>query len=316
MKRFHLAIVVMLLTSGGMVGFFVLPQLSAEEYEPEGPIGGKDDIKLPAPEYDSSISIEQGLLWRRTVRAYKNEPLTLAAVSQLLWAAQGITEPTRGLRTAPSAGALYPLELYVVVGNVEGVRSGVYKYKPQEHELVKVKDGDVRAELSAAAMGQAHVATGAIVIVFSAVYERTTQVYGDRGIRYVHMEAGHAAQNVYIQAISLSLATGVAGSFGDEDVKGVLNMLEDEQPLYLMPVGAYDYGSSPFEITNTAAGAGGKAQLSWNSGPGRYTIWSCPDLLTAAWTKAATVSSGGTSTTWTHPDTAPTRTLFYRIAKE
>lgn len=295
---------------------FVLPRLSAEEHEPKGPIGGKDDITLPPPVHDSGVSIEQALLWRRTVRAYKSEPLTLSAVAQLLWAAQGITEPTRGLRTAPSAGALYPLEVYVVVGNVQGVTQGVYKYKPHEHKLVKVRLGDVRAELSAAAQGQSHVRTGAIVIAFSAVYERTTQVYGDRGIRYVHMEAGHAAQNVYLQAISLSLATGVAGSFRDDEVKAVLNMPDSEQPLYLMPVGAYEYGSSRFEITEMAAGTGGKAQFTWNSGPGRYTIWSCPDLVAGAWTKAATVSSEGTSTTWTHPDPPTSPTLFYRIGKE
>jgi len=317
MRRFHLVIVVMLLISGGTVGFFPSPQLKGEEHEPKGRVGATGAIQLPGPEYDSSTSIEQGLLWRRTVRAYKDEPLTLAEVSQLLWAAQGITEPTRGLRTAPSAGARYPLEVYVVVGNVQGIKNGVYKYKPQEHQLTKIRDGDVRAELSAAALGQSHVRTGAIVIVFSAVYERTTQAYGDRGVRYVHMEAGHAAQNVYLQAISLSLATGVAGEFRDEEVKGVLNMREDEQPLSLMPVGAYEYGSFPFEITKMAAGTGDKAQLTWNSGPGeRYTIWSCPDLVAGAWTKATTVSSEGTSTTWTHPDTPPSRTLFYRIGKE
>jgi len=313
MKRFHLVIVVMLLTSVGIVGFLLLPQLRGEEYGPKGLTAGKGDIELPGPEYDSSISIEQGLLWRRTVRAYKDEPLTLTGVSQLLWAAQGITEPTRGLRTAPSAGARYPLEVYVVVGNVQGLKTGVYRYKPVEHELAKVRDGDVRAELSAAALGQNHVRTGAIVIVFAAVYERTTQAYGDRGIRYVHMEAGHAAQNVYLQAISLSLATGVAGEFRDEEVKGVLNMLEDEQPLSLMPVGAYEYGSSPFEITSMAAGTADKAQLTWNSGPGeRYTIWSCSDLVAGAWTEAATLSSEGTSTTWADEGTtSPCK--FYRI---
>lgn len=149
------------------------------------------EIALPTPQYDSNVSIEEVLLKRRSIREYTNEPLTLQQVSQLLWAVQGITDP-RGYRTVPSAGALYPLEVYVVVGNVENLEEGVYKYKPHEHELVKVLDGDKRAELATAALGQTWVKEGAINIVITAVYERTTVKYGGRDIRYVHMEAGHA----------------------------------------------------------------------------------------------------------------------------
>jgi len=149
------------------------------------------EIALPTPQYDSNVSIEEVLLKRRSIREYTNEPLTLQQVSQLLWAVQGITDP-RGYRTVPSAGALYPLEVYVVVGNVENLEEGVYKYKPHEHELVKVLDGDKRAELAAAALGQTWVKEGAINIVITAVYERTTVKYGGRDIRYVHMEGGHA----------------------------------------------------------------------------------------------------------------------------
>jgi hypothetical protein len=115
----------------------------------------------------------------------------------------------------------------------------------------------------------------------------------------------------------LSLGTGVAGEFRDDEVKGVLNMRENEQPLSLMPLGAYEYGSSPFEITKMTAGTGDEPQLTWNSGPGeRYTIWSCCDLVAGAWTEAARVSSEGTSTTWTHPHTLPNGTLFYRVGKD
>ncbi|MDP3011169.1 MAG: SagB/ThcOx family dehydrogenase [Candidatus Hydromicrobium sp.] len=193
-------------------------------------------IKLPEPGHDSPTSIEQALFKRRSVRDYKDEPLTLTEVSQLLWAAQGITDP-RVLRTAPSAGALYPLEVYVVVGNVSNLSDGIYKYKPHEHELEGIKEGDKRAELYGAALGQSCVKDGAIVIVFSAVYERTTQKYGERGIRYVHIEVGHAAQNVYLQAVSLNLGTVVVGAFQDDAVRMVINMPDEECPLYIMPIG-------------------------------------------------------------------------------
>jgi len=207
-------------------------------------------IKLPEPIYKSNVSVEEALSKRRSIRTYSGENLTIAEVSQLLWAAQGITSPW-GERTAPSAGALYPLELYLVVGNVECFDKGVYKYKPEGHELEKVLDGDKRGELAKAAIGpnQKHVRDAAINIVFTAAYERTTVKYKTlvyeertgasylRGIRYVHMEAGHAAQNVYLQAASLDLGTFVIGAFIDDKVKEVVNAEEQEEPLYIMPVG-------------------------------------------------------------------------------
>ncbi|MEM2933964.1 MAG: SagB/ThcOx family dehydrogenase [Methanocellales archaeon] len=191
-------------------------------------------IKLPNPRYDGEISIEAGLLRRRSIRAYSGGDLKLEEISQLLWAAQGITSPL-GFRTAPSAGALYPLELYLAAGDVEDIDKGVYKYISKEHALIKILDGDVREELASAAVNQRYVSEAAVDIVFSAVYERTMIKYGERGRRYVHMEAGHAAQNVYLQAISLNLGTVVIGGFLDEKVKMILNM--QEEPLYIMPVG-------------------------------------------------------------------------------
>ncbi|MEN4007519.1 MAG: SagB/ThcOx family dehydrogenase [Methanobacteriaceae archaeon] len=211
----------------------MLLQPEVDEPEPEN----EKIIELPEPIHESNTSIEEALLRRRSIREYKDVPLTLAEVSQLLWAAQGITAPAWGGRTAPSAGATYPLETYVVIGNVEGIAEGVYRYIPHEHELVKVRGGDIRDELAVAALGQAWVREGAISIVFSAVYERTTERYGDRGIRYVHMEVGHAGQNVHLQAVSLNLGTVVVGAFHDEDVKRILNMPDNERPLYIMPVG-------------------------------------------------------------------------------
>jgi SagB-type dehydrogenase family enzyme len=195
-----------------------------------------DSITLPEPRFESQVSLEETLLRRRSVREYADLPLSLEEVSQLLWAAQGITSDWGG-RTAPSAGALYPLEVYLVVGNVDNLGAGVYKYQPQEHTLVRVGDSDVRPELASAALGQSFVAEAAVDIVISAVYERTTRKYGDRGVRYVHMEAGHAAQNIYLEAVALDLGTVTVGAFSDEWVMDILGMPESEVPLYIMPVG-------------------------------------------------------------------------------
>jgi SagB-type dehydrogenase family enzyme len=156
--------------------------------------------------------------------------------SQLLWAAQGMSD-SRGFRTAPSAGALYPLEVYLVVGNVQGLAQGVYHYVPGNHQLVKVADGDKRHQLAGAALGQRPVSDGAVSIVFTAVYSRTTGKYGERGIRYVHIEVGHAGQNVCLQATALSLGAVTIGAFSDELVAASLHIPQEEKPLYIIPIG-------------------------------------------------------------------------------
>ncbi len=193
-------------------------------------------ISLPAPRADSDRSLERTLRERRSVRDFRPAALKLAEVSQLLWAAQGITS-REGFRTAPSAGALYPLEVYLVVGRVEGLGAGVYLYRPHGHKLLPVGAGDRRDALAAAAYGQQWVEDGAAVLVFSAVERRTTRKYGSRGVRYVHIEVGHAAQNAFLQAVALGLAAAVVGAFDDARVHDLIDMGEDEQPLYLMPVG-------------------------------------------------------------------------------
>lgn len=193
-------------------------------------------IDLPTPNHSSKTSIEESLLKRRSVREFEDLPLNLREVSQLLWAAQGIKDKGR-YRTAPSAGALYPLEIYIVINNVVSVSKGVYKYNPTKHQLERVLGKDIRKELSAAALGQKWIERASAVIVLSAVYERTTVKYGDRGIRYVHIEVGHAAQNIYLQAVSLNLGTTFVGAFKDEEVKRLLNFPPDEHPLSLMVVG-------------------------------------------------------------------------------
>jgi len=193
-------------------------------------------IKLPEPRLESNASLEETLLNRRSIREYSSSPLTFGEVSQLLWAAQGLTAEWGG-RTAPSAGGLYPLEIYLAAGSVVNLAPGIYKYKPEGHELIKLRDGDEREELAKAALNQTWVKAGAINIVVAAVYERTTKKYGDRGVRYVDMEAGHAAQNLYLQATALDLGMVTVAAFNDEQVRRILDMLTNETPLYVIPVG-------------------------------------------------------------------------------
>jgi SagB-type dehydrogenase family enzyme len=197
----------------------------------------KIEITLPDPVFKSNTSVEEALLKRRSVRRYKDDPLEIKEISQLLWAAQGITSESGGARTAPSAGALYPLELYLVGGNINNLSPGIYLYHPLGHTLSLVAAGDMRESLTSAAHLQGSVNRSAAVIVIAAVYRRTTRKYGARGIRYVQLEAGHAAQNICLQAVSLQIGTVTIGSFTDSLVKKICNLPEDQEPLYLMPIG-------------------------------------------------------------------------------
>ncbi|OGO07027.1 MAG: nitroreductase [Chloroflexi bacterium RBG_13_57_8] len=199
-----------------------------------------ETVNLPIPRLDSDFSLEKAILQRRSVRSFGKGALTLAELSQVLWAAQGVTDPSSGKRSAPSAGALYPLELYIVAGNVSELPPAVYKYKPASHSLVRVKDGDFRQSLSRAAMGQSSVLQGAIDIVITAVYGRVTAKYGEWGTKFAHLEAGHAAQNVCLQVVALGLGTVTVGSFEDASVQEVLGAAAGEIPLYILPVGRTD----------------------------------------------------------------------------
>jgi len=157
-------------------------------------------------------------------------------LAQLAWAAQGVVTPS-GLRTAPSAGALYPLELYVASGNVENLRPGVYCYEPSAHRLVLTVEGDLSNAIARAAWSQDWLEQAAAILAITAVEWRTTAKYGERGVRYVHMEAGHAAQNVLLQAAALGLGATVVGAFSDADVKAALALRRDAQPICLIAVG-------------------------------------------------------------------------------
>lgn len=201
-----------------------------------GQPGESGEILLPSPKTDGSISVEASLKARRSTRSFTADPLSLAEVSQLLWAAQGITAGGR-FRTAPSAGATYPLEIILVAGRVKGLIPGVYRYNPRKHALETLAAEDRRQQLAAAALNQSVVRDASAVMVISAVMERTTTRYGNRGVRYVHMEVGHAGQNIHLQAEALGLGTVVIGAFHDAQVSDVLRLEPDETPLYLMPVG-------------------------------------------------------------------------------
>jgi SagB-type dehydrogenase family enzyme len=205
----------------------------------------KTTVSLPKPAQDAKTSVEKCLAGRRSVRQYAGDPLSLADVSQLLWAAYGVTQPIPdapelhgGLKTAPSAGALYPLELYLVAGNITGLAPGVYWYRPETHDLVLVEKGDKRRALFDAAASQTCVRDAPASIVYSAVFSRNTDKYGDRGReRYVCMDIGHSAENVYLQCGSLGLGTCAIGAFHDDSLKLVVGMTKTEEPLYIMPVG-------------------------------------------------------------------------------
>jgi SagB-type dehydrogenase family enzyme len=207
-------------------------------------------IALPAPRQDGATSVERTLTQRRSVRHLKGESLSLPEISQLVWAAQGVTEPIEdapsiwrgsqwmgGLRTAPSAGGLYPLELYLVVGAVDDLEPGVYRYVPLEHALEHVGDGDRRQALAEAALMQSAIIDAPAVFVITAVYERTAVKYGERAERYVHIEVGAAGENTWLQAEALDLGSVFIGAFHDRDVQEVLGLPEDHQPLLIMPIG-------------------------------------------------------------------------------
>jgi SagB-type dehydrogenase family enzyme len=176
------------------------------------------------------VSLEAAMATRRSVRELANDPLSRAELGQLLWAAQGITDE-EGRRTVPSAGATYPLDVLVAT------EEGVARYVPDGHRLAWLGATDVRAALRMAAGDQAVVGEAAAVIVISGVVERTAPRYGERAERCVTLEAGHATQNVLLQAIALELGAVPVGSFDDAEVHRVLGLATGEAPLYLVPVG-------------------------------------------------------------------------------
>jgi SagB-type dehydrogenase family enzyme len=193
-------------------------------------------IRLPEPRRKGLVSVEEAILKRRSCRELKKDPLTLDDVAQLLWAAQGVTHP-EGFRTVPSAGATYPLELYLVVAEVRNLSAGLYRYLPREHSLQRLRNGEFLPLVVSATKGQTWITDARAVIVIGAVPSRTRAKYGERGDRYIHFEVGHAAQNVCLQCEALGLGTAHVGAFDDEGVRQLFRLKEDEIVLCLLPVG-------------------------------------------------------------------------------
>ena len=202
---------------------------------------------LPAPRLDGTMSVEQALATRRSHRSFQDRALSAEQLSQILWSAYGVTLPIPGergarlrggLRTAPSAGAMFPFEIYAIIGNVDGIEPGVYLWISEENKLIRRIDSDVREELAQAALGQMMVRDAPVSIFWSAVFSRMTNRYGPRGReRYVPMDLGHSAQNVYLQVTALGLGTVAIGAFIDARVSEILQLPTEEEPLYIMPVG-------------------------------------------------------------------------------
>lgn len=204
----------------------------------EGEFDKGPELRLPPQRERGEMSLEEAIARRRSKRRYKRESLSLSQLAQVLWAAQGITS-AHGLRAAPSAGATYPLEVYVFVGKggVEGLEEGIYHYNVEGHSLHLHKGGDLRGQLSIAALDEEFIAQAPVDIVICALYERTSGHYGRRAERYVHMEVGHVGENIHLQAAALGLAVVMVGAFYDEEVSRVMELEKEVTPLYIIPLG-------------------------------------------------------------------------------
>ncbi|KAL0220006.1 hypothetical protein P9112_005659 [Eukaryota sp. TZLM1-RC] len=190
---------------------------------------------LPSPHTFDGMSFAQVLNQRRSKRSFCEQSLSLSEISQLCYSAQGISSNNK--RVCPSAGALYPLELYIVVQNVDDLQPGLYKYNPGPHELNLLIIGNLTHPIYNAALRQESVMSAPVNFVFSAVYDRICSKYGHRGERYAHIEVGHAAQNLCLRATSLSLHTVCIGAFDGERLSKSMNLPVTEAPLYIVPVG-------------------------------------------------------------------------------
>lgn len=231
--RFKTLIIIFIISFIVFITFLIFQVITNSKTEPM-----KDNIstiKLPAPQLISQISVEQAINQRKSIREYQKEPLSLSEVSQLLWSAQGLN--SSGSRVAPSAGALYPLEIYLVVKNVEGLAPGVYHYLSDSHSLEYYLNKEIDEVLAKTAYDQEWVEKAPLKIIISGIFQRTTKKYSQRGILYVYQESGHVAQNIYLQAVSLNLGTVSVGGFDQTGVDELLNFSEGQNTLYIMPVG-------------------------------------------------------------------------------
>lgn len=193
-------------------------------------------MKLPAPVHRGSMTVEEALLRRRSIREYSDEPLTLEEIAQLLWSAYGVTSP-EGYRTAPSAMTLYPLSVYVLAHRVTDLEAGLYRYEARNHTIELQLPGFFREKLFGATFNQEAVARGAAVLVITANYSRPEATFGRDGRKFTLMDIGHLGQNVHLQAVALGIGTVVIAAIRPDEVRKLLELPEEEDPLYLMPLG-------------------------------------------------------------------------------
>jgi len=196
-------------------------------------------MELPQPRHRGEMSLEEAVKARRTIRNFTPQALTLQALSQLCWAAYGITQDRGYKRAAASGGATYPMDLYGVLGQggVHSAKEGVYHYDPAGHTLSRIKEGDLREPLARASLGQMWMASAPLNLVITAEYDRICARYGERGVRYALIEAGHMGQNIFLQAEALGLGAGIVGAFQDRQVIQVMHIPTSHEPLLIMPVG-------------------------------------------------------------------------------
>jgi len=196
-------------------------------------------ISLPKPSFGGKVSVEKAIKGRRTVRDFKEKGLSLMHLSQLLWAGQGITDSLEKKRAAPSAGALYPLDIYILIGesSVEKIEAGIYRYLPNEHSLLPIATGDRRRDMALASLSQMWMSRAPAMLIITSEYQRIKGKYGERGIRYALMEVGHVGQNLFLQAEALGLGTGIVGAFDDSQVSKIASLPTQHEPLLIIPVG-------------------------------------------------------------------------------
>lgn len=187
------------------------------------------ELELPKPFLKGSKSLEECIYKRESVRSYKDKVIEIEKVSQILWAAQG----KKGhKRTVPSAGATYPLEIYITLKN-----KGYFHYNFDRHTLELITDEDVSGKITAASWNQQFISEAYLNVIICAIFTRTTQRYGERGVRYVFIEVGHCAQNIHLEAVSLGLTSVPIGAYEDEKVKALLDLPKNVEPLYIIPIG-------------------------------------------------------------------------------
>ena len=199
----------------------------------------KKTMDLVQPVFDGNVSLEKAIKQRRTVRSFTNKPISNQQFSQILWSAQGITDDRGFKRSAPSGGALYPSDVYAVVGEncVETFISGVYHYNPSNHSVTSVAEGDRRKDVAGVSLGQMWMADAPVIFVVTAEYNRICTKYGKRGIRYALIEMGHIGQNIFLQSQALGLEAGIVGAFNDRAVADVVGVEKNHEPLVILPVG-------------------------------------------------------------------------------